>query len=351
MNDLIDIGIPCYNAPNTLKRTLYSVAMQTLASKCNVYILDDCSTNMNEIYEDILVEFKNSFNKLKILHTEKNSGPGSARNLLLTTEECDSEYIKFIDADDTLNNTFSLEVMYYTFLHNNMADAVIGLIMVNCCDTNKDSYSSHAINKLISTDHGLKSLHGYMYRRSALKKYDIKFPDNIISQEDIAFNTHLLMCVTKIININDTVYTYHNTPGSITHRADIRKFGSVVDLRNMVNTRTQIFNSYITHGGGFPYKDGLDLLIIDFISIYLAYTNAYLSGEEENTKTLIGIAKDFYKNILLKIVKLDPGRFVIRKCCTHSYIFRSNMHFGQKVSQVPETKLIKDFDKFVDLLL
>lgn len=69
----IDIIIPAYNAKETIRRALYSIAIQKInnQTKIKVYIVND-SSNYN--YQDIIEEFQKFFS-IEELCTEINMGP------------------------------------------------------------------------------------------------------------------------------------------------------------------------------------------------------------------------------------------------------------------------------------
>lgn len=68
---MIDIIIPAYNAHDTIKNTLASIAMQQNAKDLNVYVIDDCS---NKGYEEEVDLFKDVLN-IRLFRLEKNMGP------------------------------------------------------------------------------------------------------------------------------------------------------------------------------------------------------------------------------------------------------------------------------------
>ena len=99
---MIDVIIPAYNAHKTIGRTLTSIAMQINRPLLKVYVVNDGS---KEDYKDIINNYKDVINITEI--RIKNSGPGAARQVGL--EASNSEYVVFIDSDDTLYNEFVCE--------------------------------------------------------------------------------------------------------------------------------------------------------------------------------------------------------------------------------------------------
>lgn len=69
-------------------------------------MVDDCSS---DTYDDIIEKFSSEL-RIKIVHLDKNVGPGLARQYGM--EHSRSKYICFIDSDDLLNTVDSLEILY-----------------------------------------------------------------------------------------------------------------------------------------------------------------------------------------------------------------------------------------------
>lgn len=87
---LFSVIIPTYNRVTLLKEALDSVFSQTFTDY-EIIIVDDGSTDMT------LEMLKSYGDKIKLL-TQKNSGPGAARNLGASVAK--GEYLAFLDSDD-----------------------------------------------------------------------------------------------------------------------------------------------------------------------------------------------------------------------------------------------------------
>lgn len=115
---MIDIIIPVYNTPKAdLKRCLNSVLNQTYTNY-KVYIIDDGSYDITKNYLDDYAKNKGNF----IVKHIKNNGVGNARNVGIDISN--SKYITFVDADDTLENSFLKEA--FELIENNNLDIIIG---------------------------------------------------------------------------------------------------------------------------------------------------------------------------------------------------------------------------------
>ena len=118
---LVSIILPTYNAQNTIKKTLSSIAMQENIDEIEVIIADDCS-KYPEVYDKIAKQFSHMM-KIRVVHMQKNGGPGAARQVGL--DHSNGEYIMYMDADDTLVSADSIKTLKIVMDQKNM-DCVYG---------------------------------------------------------------------------------------------------------------------------------------------------------------------------------------------------------------------------------
>lgn len=101
----ISIIIPIYNVEKYLPECLDSIISQTF-SDIEIICINDGSTDDSL---KILQDYKKKDNRIIIID-KQNEGSGIARNIGL--KKALGEYICFIDSDDWLENSTSLEKMY-----------------------------------------------------------------------------------------------------------------------------------------------------------------------------------------------------------------------------------------------
>lgn len=211
---MVDVIIPAYNAHKTIVKSLCSVAFQTYKDKIRVYIVDDCS---NKSYEEEIKIFEKDLN-ITLLKMKKNSGPGNARQYGI--DNSNSPYILFLDSDDFLYDCFAIENLLKNIKDNDMA---IGQIM----DEKKDG-------KLFIYNDSKWCLHGKMYKRSFLNKYNIRFNDSRKSEDD-SFNRLCMLAEPIISYVPNRVYLYRNNKASIINSVNDYWFYSLKDyVDNMI---------------------------------------------------------------------------------------------------------------------
>lgn len=94
MNNLISIIVPSYNSSKFIAQTIDSVLAQTYQNWEMIIVDDKSPDNSN----NIIKEFYQKDNRIKLIQLEKNSGPAIARNIGI--KEAKGRYIAFLDSDD-----------------------------------------------------------------------------------------------------------------------------------------------------------------------------------------------------------------------------------------------------------
>jgi glycosyltransferase involved in cell wall biosynthesis len=197
-NYTVDVIIPYYNAASTLTRALCSVAMQTVADKINVTIVDDCSTEPG--LESVIDRF-NGLLKIEVIKTEENGGPAVARQAGL--DATDGDFVCFMDADDSYVSAFAIFQMARAIMLNNM-DLVSGQFIE---ETAGETFYTHGQD--------LIWVFGKMYRRSFLDRFLIRFNETRCN-EDTGFNCLCNALTQRIEYIPQSVYMWHHSPSTIT---------------------------------------------------------------------------------------------------------------------------------------
>ena len=224
---MLDIIIPAYNCKDTLPRALGSIVAQTKKEKCIVTIVDDCSTeDLKPIIEDFKKYIKINYIKLK----ENLKYPGLVRQVGL--ENSIAPYVMFLDSDDMLDPT-AVEIANNEMLKTDR-DVIIGYFL------RQDEKG----NLVMMKENDTTWLHGNVYRRSFLKKYNIHFPAGY--NEDGAFNTQCYMLSDKIGVLKRPVMYWMHNEKSIT-RSETEFSARYAD--HLASTLNFAYQNIFTHGG------------------------------------------------------------------------------------------------------
>lgn len=229
---MIDIIIPVYNTPiKDLNRCLNSILKQTYKSY-KVYIIDDGSKASISRYLDNYVNNKPNFHVRHI----PNGGASNARNIGLRISK--SEYVTFLDSDDTFTPNFLSEAI--KILQDNNLDIVVGgynevadfyVYKIRKSKSGfhlyDDNHTIKYFNKLISSKLSKDNLeldstptgriYTKLYKRSVFK--DVYFNRNISISEDTLFLIDIMKNVDRIGVVPNIWYNYYQNYYSIVHKS------------------------------------------------------------------------------------------------------------------------------------
>ena len=212
---MINIIIPYYNASATIERALHSIAMQTTYRKIIVTIVDDCSNELVEYWDDknkIMVKnftktflYENIFPKFSTLNinylcNDKNQGPGAARNIGIKNSFCD--WIMFLDSDDALANPTTIETINVE-LQRERPDILL------------TRFQQQTDNELVSMPLENRTwVHGKVFKSSFLKENKILFPE-IKANEDSSFCSVAFAFAKEIFKFDFITYCWINNKKSM----------------------------------------------------------------------------------------------------------------------------------------
>lgn len=209
---LIAVGIPAYKAEDHIDDCLASIQIQSISDEVQVVIASDWP---EDNYEYLKERFPHL--DIKIVDCEKNGGPGVARRRAL--ENCDTEWITFIDADDVFISPMSLES-----LKNSIASNVIEVQGAFAQEIDQVKNLGVAQREEIMrnggqvpprmvprNDVGHPWVFGRLYNVKFLKDNKITFSD-LRAMEDGEFNWKIRMTIEgtplKISILNEVVYLW-----------------------------------------------------------------------------------------------------------------------------------------------
>lgn len=222
---MISIIIPGYNCEKTIVDTLKSLEKQKYNDFEILYIDDGSDDNSYKLVEDYS---RLSANVIR-LFSQKNGGPGSARNVGLS--KANGEYIVFVDADDVVMPSF-LEALF-DGITSNLVDCCVGNYIKTTNLNDKTSISSNSlvgsynqesviVNFLMNNSS--ISLWNAIFKKSIIDNNHLRFKDNCFNGEDVYFILEYLLNSDKIAFITDIVYSFRYD----SHRAKQRALNESV---------------------------------------------------------------------------------------------------------------------------
>ena len=226
----LEIIIPIYNRGEAIIPTLQSLLLQTKDEFFVTFVFDGAdavaNATINRHYGD------RPYN----IYSMPHRGVGATRNTGLITS--DSPYVMFLDADDLL-----LPNAVGTILNaiGRGFDMMVGKTMREAENGNFEVVGGAQMTWI----------HGRVYSKEFLTKYDIHFPD-LPMCEDLAFN---MICAEFAQRISETQWPIHiqrYTPGSLSRSED--------SLRRQAETYIEACIFYVEQSSRFRPLDKLMIL-------------------------------------------------------------------------------------------
>lgn len=213
----VSVIIPVYNAEKYIRKTLDSVLAQSFQNR-EILLVENGGEDQSA---EILREYAGQHDEIRLISCDER-GAGAARNAGL--ELASGEYILFVDADDYLPDSGTLE-KYVKAAEQTGVDLVVGnyarLWEERLLPTVKHRafsvYSPSSEEFRFQGFFGAGTLSyvwGRLYRRSFLTRNQITFAD-LTYAEDKLFNMECYICGAKYLFLEDTGYIYRRNKESI----------------------------------------------------------------------------------------------------------------------------------------
>lgn len=227
------IVTPLFNSFSLMERYFDSLEKQTYKN-FEVIIVDDCSTD--DSYKKACQYARKTVMQMSVFKTEKNMGPGNARNVGMDVAK--GEWITFIDSDDWVEtnmfekinaviekeNTNCVIYDYYTTngkkrnIARSMYSAEKGYVSINKCIAD---VRNHTIGKV--------------YKREKLEEKRIRYPKQRRC-EDVAFVCRAIEVCGSVYYMNEPLYYYFLRASSLSNNSQL-------DEKDMINAFSILENT------------------------------------------------------------------------------------------------------------
>lgn len=330
----ISVIIPVYNAENEISFAIDSIINQSIGfDNIELIIVDDASTDSTK---SIINQYQNKYENIKLIELENNSGlPGKPRSLGI--DNVTSEYIIFLDSDDTYQND-AFEILYNTITNEN-SDFVISshyinldgdMVKANLLSTNEKLISFNPLENQETFDklsyNHLVAPWGKIFKKELIKNNNIRFPEDSLC-EDTYFYFKCLINSKKVSLLpKDYLYIYNTFENKKTaiHGHDLKKFNNF--LRGMNYTKDLLKEVHLS----------INIFLAENISsLLLIFSNL----EKKDKKVAIEKIYYFERDLNIKIPRKEIvilNNFILKKEFKKA-IFISNLY-----SFLYNNKLIKN---------
>lgn len=297
----ISIIIPLYEVENYIERCLRSIIKQTF-SDYEVILVDDCSQdNSLQVAEQFLVANNISFQSIR--HTA-NKKQGAARNSGLKFAK--GEYVFFVDADDELADTNTLQVLY-----SEMAKADYDFVTAKAQHivNGEETIKPRANNAVTVLDEGsvLRAfgnnkiapvVWNKLIRKTFLLANNIQFVEHT-SFEDIPYCFILCCEANKVALINQITYRYHfaDNDGATTASLDDDKIQNAMAMCEALLTYVAE-NNVVATVGIYPIYQ-----VICRVMSYVLAHHSLIIDKERWIKCYAGLQRMYNESLLFDYSK------------------------------------------------
>lgn len=251
---LFSVIIPIYNAENTLRRCLDSLASQA-AGRAELILVNDGSTDGSD---EICREYCSKYDNIHYI-AQENGGPAAARNCGL--REASGEFVSFVDSDDMVAGNYfdilsggqDLDLLLFgaQVIQNG---AVTGSILPKGLLSAKtyEDFSSEFIRSRNGSPCNKR------FRRAIMERSGIEFPSDLRIGEDFVFCLRYLMCARSAKAVAQCTYIVDET----NQQSNSRRYNADSCSQALLNYRYS-FDAVMNSTLAPAQKNGL-LQILDY---------------------------------------------------------------------------------------
>lgn len=201
----VSVFIPCYNAERYIEETLLSILNQTYRD-FQIIVIDDGSTDKSA---KIVEEYREKDSRIKLLYNKENKGIAYTRNRGI--QECDTEFIAIMDADDIAPLDRLEKEVSYLEKYKNIGAVGGQYILIDEKGNLMKTVSNYAKTPLeVKALLFLKNIisnSSVMYRRNVVIDNHLKYLDGYYGLEDYRFWVEFAN-VAQIVNLPDVLLYY-----------------------------------------------------------------------------------------------------------------------------------------------
>lgn len=195
--------VPVYNTLPELNRCLDSLLNQDMGGlDYEIVAVDDGSTDGSG---DLLDEYSERYEHVRVIHQENSGWPGQPRNLGVASSK--SRYVFFVDADDYLGPESLRRQVEFADQHS--SDIVVPVLLEEEGASPRGALWSRG--NAVDADRNLlfKTLSPQkLFRRDFLSKYSLCFPEGFVPLEDGLLLSRAYWLADRVSVLTDYGYYY-----------------------------------------------------------------------------------------------------------------------------------------------
>ena len=235
----VSVCIPVYGVEKYIERCARSLFEQTMKDDIEFIFVDDCTPDKSiEVLKEVLKEYPERKDQVKIIRHEVNKGVSAARKTALSAASGD--YIIFCDSDDWVDLNL-YETMYKQAVEKNADIACCAIIFERInrasfrLDMKYDTIDEMFLHYFNSAK--FNSLCHKMVLRKVVLASHKTVPDAVIMAEDLLFVAQIMLNAKTMTVCNNVCYHYFFcNPNSVTLNLNRRTFESEVAVSEIMSS-------------------------------------------------------------------------------------------------------------------
>lgn len=285
----ISLIIPVYNVASYIEACLASLVAQTM-DDIEVLLVDDHGKDDSMEIAQQFIDAHPSAKTFRLLATPHNMGPGAARNVGI--EAAQGEYIGFVDSDDVVAPDYCEQLYTAATAHDAdlsycQAELVQGSNVSSMNNPVIEGGEFMGAKRSFFLTHYVTMMWTFLYRRSQLEEYGIRFPDTR-SAEDSYFLTCSLLATKRIACVDKPLYKYLVHEESLSESRNPKRYADKVKSFNLLMQFARERGLYEAN------KEELDYIYLK--KGYLLGLLTYIYNEDE--PQLLTVRKLYYDHLL-----------------------------------------------------
>jgi glycosyltransferase involved in cell wall biosynthesis len=248
---LLSVIIPSYNSENTIRKCVESILNQAFSGEHEVILVDSSADRTPHIVSSM-------YPLVKLIHLERKTDPGTARNIGLA--EARGDVIAFIDSDCVAARDWLAKIEE---AHRSSYNVVGGSVQ-NGNDVNSlvawAGYISE-FREFIPEQHKKEVNHiptcNISYKKGIFRRYGM-FQGKYYPQEDLVFNHNLSLRGEKIL-FDPAIQVYHH------HRTKLKDY--FAHQRKIGSVTSRVLRKIELEGSFIPRHPFAALFVLPFLPI------------------------------------------------------------------------------------
>ncbi len=315
---------PIFNASSYLIESIRSVCKQE-TQNWELLAVNDASTDSSL---EVLQNYQQQDQRIKVIDLKENKGQGYARNLAL--KKAKGDYVLFLDADDCFAKDALKQLLNIIKKKPKTEVFVWGYSLFQTGKKKRKVFLPQKPDKAkgeIPFQLGMLRRKGfsavpwvYIVKRSLIEKHDLRFSEGIYF-EDIEFTTSLLFYAKKVSVLPFVGYHYRKHPQSVTGRSSKQK------IDNKFTAFTQI-KTFLEDQGVFHQYQSLYLARFLTFCVYTSFNDYFSLSKNECDQELDEYMYRIRKSKLLKKENLLLLRNIVLSLPKEKEKFVRRMYLG-----------------------